>query len=394
MLCLVYAITFVFYPNVDLETDEVTWGYESADHILELNQALIKSALEANTPNTVIERNADRVLMRLSIEDEAYAQYYAARYLANNEADNKSFISFARRLNARNRGVATVRLAWAIQDNDIDTIFSEIGLLYRLNESNRDYYIAVLSGLFQNPPTSPELLSYLDQKPLPLWAYEFLFQETTATTDDNLGTLEAPLSYFARHSDNDNLIGALYSRYISRLIKAQNYDRVKRIWRERRPDGIPGGTAAQAVFNPNFVALKNQPALNWTLYNTRDVSSEYESDKGAFFSFRGDDLSAVASQFIFLPVDYQNYSFAITGTHKYDEKKGNFYLELRCSANNQLLSRKEIRQSLTAQTSLLLPLEAKDEPCEFAYLNIGARSGVFPQSITMTVTSLTLEPAG
>ena len=393
MLCLTYAIIFVFYPYIDQETDEVTWGYESADHILDLNQNLIKGALQANTPNIMIERNAERVLTRLSIEDEAYAQYYASRYLANNEADNKGFITYARRLNARNRGVATVLLAWAIEDNDVDTILAELGLLYRLNESNRDYYVAVLSTLFRNPATSSKFLSHLDRKPLPLWNYTFLTQEITATADNNLGMLETPLSYFARHSDNDNLIAALYARYISRLIKAQNYDLVKRLWKLRRPNGISGGTIEQAVFNPDFAALKNQPILNWTLYNTRDVSSEYVREGGAFFSFRGKGLSTLASQYVFLPVDYQNYNFAITGTHRYDDKKGNFYLELRCSGSDQLLSRKEILQNLTTQTPLFMSLEANGEPCELAYVNIGARSGEFPQTITMTVNSLTLEAA-
>jgi len=402
-----FGLLRLYGPILSQVNDAKRFSYESIDALTAQNL----KGLQANGPEYAanVKERALGILKRSQISSTAFSHYALTALLEKNQPLDSKVLNHAFKLNARDRGVARARLILAQQSNDFDVMFEQVQILYRLDNKNRADYDIILSGMLQNPSGRALIERAASEKPSPPWFFTLLTQQIARAKGKSLLSLKDLIDAYSKSSKNLHRANLLYKLYVSKLIENEEFDAVESLWfalkpeldlAERRKRFAPYLAETtdllgqeNVFFNPYFDEIETVEQFNWRLINTRDISSDLQSQGGLFISFRGKNDSIGLRQFFFPSSPSLQWQFSVLAEHTYNADKGAFYGQIRCAADNRVMAQIQFSQSLYYDSVFTVPLSLNFQDCPLAYFDLRGRPGIFAQPINMIIHAMTLSPS-
>jgi len=359
--------------------------YEVASHFINQSARAINKN-EANAAKSVAE-NTFQVLKRNPLDVEVLMQFLVSKIIIDPQSFDIDILNHVRRTNSRNRTALKLSLSQAMKNNDMSLALKETDTLYRLERYFRDEYIKILSAISQTEEGQSLINLKLEENPQ--WGGKFIFNEINRLSGEQLPLLKPTIDAYFLNLEDKSSTKNIVSGYARRLIDIGAYDLSLSFWKQYAEFDAEYLRRENVVFNPEFLDLATAQPYNWKIYNTSAVSTEYNRPKGVFVRFSAKRPAVLLKQFmewrpskaVRLDIDF---------IHRYDNKKGQFYIELRCAGTHKLMGSYDITQSTSRQVDYL-DVKTDENNCGIAYVQLKARPGTFARPITLTLNHLDIQ---
>jgi len=386
-LAIIWApifVTGIFLFQTFAEKDQ-GGGYELASHFtLQSTRAINKNETSAAKS---VAQNTFQVLKRNPLDVEVLMQFLVSKLIIDPQSFDTDILNHVRLTNSRNRTALKLSLSQAMKTNDMSLALKETDILYRLERNFRDEYIKILSAISRTADGQSFINLKLEENPQ--WGGKFIFNEINLLSPEQLPLLKPTIDAYFLNLEDKSGTKNIVSGYARRLIDIGAYDLSLSFWKQYAEFDAEYPIQENAVFNPEFLDLVTAQPYNWKIYNTSAVSTEYNKPKGVFVRFNGKRPAVLLKQFMEWGPS-KTMRLDIDFIHRYDNKRGQFYIELRCAGTHKLISSYDIIQSTSRQVDYL-DVNVDDSNCDIAYVQLKARPGTFARPITLTLNHLDIQ---
>lgn len=259
----------------------------------------------------------------------------------------------------------------AAQQGDYSSLITQYERLIKLRSLNSQLLTRALIGVFRGADDWKPLMEFLDERPNSGDTIIFqLLREPELPPEIDLLISKYP---------------SAQSAYLSRKIKERDFQSAYQAWltfadlsdEERR----------LFPFNGTFLIRAESPPFNWILHSSR---SELQTDGGLYVSFAGTGTPLIASQvFSAAPGSYKLQTKAIG---RMPPNGGSLEWFISCTENYKLLATSEILLSKISEEEVFeTELSIPELGCRFLSIELRGRSGAFPKTSRVVVTSVELK---
>ncbi|MEM7329348.1 MAG: hypothetical protein AAF437_11450 [Pseudomonadota bacterium] len=319
----------------------------------------------------VLSRDLARELAVLSPTD--VLPYEVALANAVRTGDLEIMNEFAERALARQPRSLAAHLHLfqsAAQRGNYPSLIARYERLVKLRSLNPQLLTRALIGVFRNAEDWSPLMAYLNDRP---HSGDMIVSQLLLET-------ELPQKI-------DQLISKYPSAqpaYLSRKIRERALPAAYQAWLSFADLSEIDQTALP--FNGSFTVRGEPPPFNWTVHSSR---AELQSDGGLYVSYAGLGTPLIASQiFSIAPGSYQLTTKAIG---RMPANGGSLEWFISCAEEFDHLATAEIvLTKISEQQVFVSDVHIPDAACQFVSLELRGRSGAFPKSSRIVITSVDL----
>lgn len=363
-----------------------------SEALIKKNSALINEVGFDNlspADKDLITANAATILRKAPLNDDALNQVALLDIAEPVEFTNADRLIIAKARNARNRSTLRQLLKFYLEQSMFDNVLEEVDLLIRLDKKNTDNYHAILDAVYQTPGGKISIHDGLDEKSA--WGHSFLMRAIRNADAEEIFKLQAPIErQISLDTDfKGNL--PLISTFVTELVTDGQLDYAYDYWKKFFPKYTDSfAFEKSAVFNPDFKNIEVARPFNWSIYNSANVSTEFERDGGLFVSFNDSKPRFVARQFAKIPQGAV-LDISFDARLKYKAQQGDFEWRVLClQTNERLLTLSALELIKTSNSQAEGQRLINDENCSYIDVQLWGLPGVFKDRISMTVNSFDL----
>lgn len=375
-------IFLTFQPTGKLNN----FGYNLTKDISSESKKLIQSK-DLSAGRKLLE-NSKKILRRIPINDEALIFSVYGDYLLELGAFDSAILNAAFERNPRNRTILKLLLLEAQSREDIPDIVKISSLLYLLDRDTQGQYITILSNVYGYPHGKTIIDKYLDSGAS--WSFPLLNDKIKSVNLDGIEQLKTSIEIFLeKNSDEGWHKRSIIGSYARRLIFIGVPEKALSFWSKKFDVENEFNSSFPKTFNPSLKKLDIWGPFNWTLYNNKEVTTEFDNQGGLFATFKGNAPSIIARQHMPWSKNL-DVQLEMQGNQNYNKNRGQFFIEIRCTNTHQLLANFDIVSLNTNGQIAKHDLSLEPHECDFIYIDIKAKPGIFNARISMTLDYLNI----
>ena len=361
------------------------FGFTYSKSLIAENGVLFKTVSPQHLEQ--ISLNSYDILTSAPLNADALLHSAIVEQLRSQAPINTAILEKAKNRNPRRTAILLYMLDAAQQSGDIAGILAPLDLLFRLKPSDHTTYYAVLSGLYENPISRPQIQDAVKRNPI--WAYNFLLQKIQTTPESGLDNLNPLLQGYINQGFDVENDRRLIQNYLSRLIAQNRFTDAYTFWKDTLPSAYKINQAYPGLFNGRFEKRAVAPPFNWRLINTPDVVSEFNIGGGLYISFNGGNPTVVARQSLLWPAGHEG-QLTINGRYQAKRKQGRFDIRFQCQQTQEISANILLSDLGDLSDSPVVTIPPIEDGCEMSEILIIGRPDIFAERISLSLNSLDL----